>query len=250
MRKLVIFLMVNVLALGSVAWASEPPATPKFDKSALSIILEIQNVEEPSLLINRVDDAVNHLLLKQPRYKKAEDFAEYVYYFVHKKFLRDYQEFSSIDNTIAGGEYDCLTGTAMYSFFFTELGIPFSVVENNFHIYLLLYPGTENEILLETTDPRHGFVKDSKTISHLKQEYAKRNYQGTARVKLDMDVDKTLKGYELVGLLLYNQSVKNVNLGKIDQALELAEKSLEYYSGERITKLIKWLNAEKLYASL
>lgn len=240
---LVLFYAVHAFGSGS-------PPQPKFDRPALKAMLEYYSLEELTGLLSKMDRTVDHLSTRKGKYKKVTEFTEYTYYYVHRKFLRQYKEFSSLNLTIGEGQYDCLTATALYSYFFTELGIPFSVVENNYHIYVLVFPGTQDEVLIETTDPKNGFVTDDNIIDQLKIDYAKANYNSMATVKLDFDLNNLLEGNELIGLLLYNESVKNVNMGRIDEALELALQSQTYYSGERVAKLISWLKAEKLYASI
>lgn len=246
--KIIVCIMLTTL-LGTGAFASTSPVA-SFAKKDLNVILEAGPNRQYSQVMDRIGEALSTLDKKQGQYKNQTDFAEYVYFFVHKKFLKNYVQFASLENTIIKGNYDCLTGTALYALFLSELDIDHVIVENNFHIYLLLYPGSEQEILLETTDPMYGFITDQTEVARLKEEYKAANMASQAKVQLAMDLDRKLSGSELLGLLFYNQSVKMVNLGDMDAAIDYAGLSSKYYNGERLIKLLYWLNREQLQASI
>ena len=231
-------------------------ATPNPVKSAFNI----QDVEQ--LIVSHTDFKVSetttklraslrYLQKKQNQYKNAEDFAEYLYHFVHRKYLKEYKNYTTFAETVVDGAYDCLTGSAVYSLFLSELNIDHSIVETNYHIYLLVYPGTGKEILLESTDPLHGFVTDQDEIEELKKTYAAKNVESRdVQVRFDMDIEHQLEGKELIGLLFYNQSIKYVNQGQFNKARYYANQALKYYNGNRITNLIEWLDTSYISASI
>jgi len=76
---------------------------------------------------------------------------------------------------VNSGIHNCLTGTALYTLFFTELNVDHAIVETNHHIYMLLYPGTAKEILLGSINPLHGFAIDPYEINLLKPQQANAN---------------------------------------------------------------------------
>ena len=247
LKIFICIMLATILETGAFA-STSPEAS--FAIKDLNVILEAGPNRQYSQIIDKVGEALSALDKKQQRYKSQTDFAEYVYFFVHRKFLKNYVQFASLENTVLKGNYDCLTGTTLYSLFLSELGIDHVIVENNFHIYLLLYPGSEQEILLETTDPMFGFISDQTEIARLKEEYKAANGVSKAKVQLDINLDRMLSGSELLGLLFYNQSVKMINLGDVDAAIDYAGLSSKYYNGERIIKLLQWLNTEQLQTSI
>ena len=184
---------------------------------------------------------------KQLKYKNEQAFAEHVFYYIHNRLLKDYTEYASLDQTLQTGSYDCVTATAMYSLFFSELDVPYTVVETNYHLYILVFPGTDSEALIETTDPVAGFVSNKNEVAERKEIYLKGNQEVRAnQVDLKWDVEHALGGSELIGLLLFNQSVKHYNLGNKNKALELANEALIYYPSSRIRTYVQFLKGNSL----
>ena len=190
---------------------------------------------------------LTHLKKRQVKYKNEQSFAEYAFYYIHHRLLKEYKEYASLDQTLQKGDYDCVTATAMYALFFSELDVPFTVVETNYHLYILVFPGSEYEVLVETTDPFDGFVSNRKEVEKRKELYAKGNEEIRAnQVDLKWDVQNNLKGSELIGLLLFNQSVKYYNLGNKKKAVEFANEALTYYPSPRIRTYVQFLKGNSL----
>lgn len=189
----------------------------------------------------------SHLEKRKTKYKSESQFVEYAFYYIHKKLLKKYIEYASIDQTIENGAYDCVTATAVYSLFFTELEIPFSVIETNYHIYVMVYPGTSNEILIETTDPVKGFIANPAIIANRKQLYASNNAElEDNQIDLSWNVENILKDEELVGVLLFNQSVKQFNAGNKSEAIKFATEALTYYSSTRIRSYLNFVKGNQI----
>ena len=190
---------------------------------------------------------LERLVKRQLKYKNEQAFAKYTFYYVHNKLLKNYTEYASLNQTLESGAYDCVTATAMYALFFSELKVPYTVVETNYHLYMLIFPGTDHEVLLETTDPIAGFVTNKSEVAERRKVYLEGNSEvRTNQVDLKWDVEHNLRGSELIGLLLFNQSVKHYNLGNKDKALELANEALTYYSSSRIQTYVQFLKGNSL----
>lgn len=188
-----------------------------------------------------------HLKKRQLKYKSELGFAEYTFYYIHNRLLKQYTEYASLDQTLQKGSYDCVTATAMYALFFSELDVPYTVVETNYHLYILAFQGTNNEVLIETTDPVAGFVKNKVEVNERKELYVKGNSELRAnQVDLKWNVENNLKDSELIGLLLFNQSIKNYNLGNKAKALDLANEALTYYASPRIRTYVQFLKGDRL----
>ena len=240
------------LSVELIANTNGPPIEkPEFPFSAIEEVLIPFGDENPEETKRKLADSFEFLSKKQTQYKNTVDFAEYVYRYVHRKYLKEYNEFTSLPATLINGSYDCLTGTTIYTLFFTELGIDHAIVETNYHIYILLFPGTESEVLLESTEPINGFITDHVEISKLKAQYlAANNKNRNVQFKLDLNLENYLEGKEIVGLLYYNQSIKKINEGAFSEAKELAQMALSYYSGERVMGLINWLDGQESVSSI
>jgi hypothetical protein len=223
--------------------ASPYPVKSDFNLQDMEQLIVSTEDVKSSEALDRLHSSLTYLHKKKQQYNNQENFAEYLYFYVHKKYLKKYKKYTSFAETVDNGTYDCLTGTALYSLFLSELDIGHSIVETNYHIYILINPGSGKEILLESTDPHYGFVTDQKKIARLKKEYVAENDQKReVLVQFNIDINHRLKDKEIIGLLFYNQSIRNINLGLYDRARDCASQAIKYYSGERVTNLITWLN--------
>lgn len=190
-------------------------------------------------VLGKLNIVIAQLKKRQGLYKSENDFVEYAFYLTHRKLLKDYDKYASLTETLVVGKYDCLTATAVYSIILGELGIKHAVVETNYHIYILVNPDTEDEIFLETTDPRYGFISNPVEIEASKEKHLMANAtQNSALVHFDFNIERRLEGKELVGLLYYNQSIKALNSGKWEEAFDIAQEAFNYYPNERLIKLI------------
>ena len=81
--------------------------------------------------IVRFSESLNH---KRFRYKQEIDFWKHVYYKVHRKYLKTYSSPSTLNDVLVTGNYDCLSGTALYAMIFQALGADYQIIETNYHI--------------------------------------------------------------------------------------------------------------------
>lgn len=210
---------------------------------ALSLNEKSLNNLNPNELLGK---HLTQLKKRKTKHKKQAQFVEYTFFYIHNKLLRKYRQYASINETLESGVYDCVTATAVYALFFTELDIPFSVIETNYHIYVLVYPGSKNEILLETTDPVGGFIADHEEITVRKKQYTLGNQELTSdQVNFNWDVENSLKGNDLIGVLLYNQSIKQFNANNKTVAIALAKEALIYYDSKRIKTYLSFIEGNQ-----
>jgi len=245
-RLLTIFLLASFVALASPPNDGNP-TQPRFGIEEFDTALSYYTQEHTSL---KPSETLNkhfvHLKNRQVKYKTEIGFTEYAFYYIHQKLLKNYTEYASLDQTLTKGAYDCVTATAMYALFLFELDVPYAIVETNYHIYILGFPGTDHEVLMETTDPVSGFITNKVEVEKRKALYAKGNSEvKDNQVDLGWNVEDNLKDTELIGLLLFNQSVKHYNNGNKEKALELANEAVTYYSSPRILAYIHFLEGNQ-----
>lgn len=247
LRLFTILLISGLVSISSV-FGEDNPNKLKFGVEEFKKVLSYNLQETLSIDVQTtLAKHFEHLQKRQPKYRSEKAFAEYSFYYIHKKLLKQYREYASLDQTLKSGAYDCVTATAMYALFFSELDVPFTIVETNYHLYILIFPGTEREVLLETTDPFGGFISDRNEVTERKELYVKGNSEIRAnQVDLKWNVENRLKDSELIGLLLYNQSVKHYNLGNKKKAIELANEALFYYASPRIRTYVQFLKGNSL----
>lgn len=231
-----------------VSFAAEPESSHHLGindvKEAFLLNADASNER---LALNKLTEVIAHLEARQVKYKSEEDFVEYLYYYTHRKLLKNYTEYPSLETTLIKGDYDCLTATAVFSILLSEMNIDHSVVETNYHIYILVYPDSENEVLLETTDPHYGFVSDQNEIEVTKREYMMANSdQRNTLTQFDFSIEHRLEQKELIGLLYYNQSIRELNHGNRKKARAIAEIAHTYYTRPRVTSLINIIDSVNL----
>lgn len=197
--------------------------------------------------LEKINDVLVHLEKRQLKYKSEDDFVEYLYYYTHRKILKAYSEYPSLEETLLDGKYDCLTATAVYAILLNELDISHAIVETNYHIYILVHPGTANELLIETTDPRNGFIKGQDEVRVSKNHYLRNNLEPrNTLISFDFDLERKLAQKEIIGLLYYNQAIKQINLGDWQKASEFASMAKEYYTETRVSTLIEMIDTLSL----
>ena len=246
-----LFLGLFICLFTITAKASEP-GTPRVGVADVqNLLINHSNLNDNNPALDKLQSILNSLTKKQEQYKKEGDFVEYIYYFTHRKLLKKYDQYASLSATLILGEYDCLTATTIYSILLTELSIPHTIVETNYHIYLLIYPDSDGEILLEATSPNNGLIANVDAIKQLKAEYkSANNEQEVGQIKMNLNIERRLEGKELIGLLYYNQSVKELNLGNLQKAEKLANMARKYYPNVRITSLIEFIDTASRSASI
>ena len=181
-----------------------------------------------------VGEFINQLSNKQHRYQDQRDFLRFIFYKVHSKYLRHYKNFATFEDLYQRKAYDCVTGTALYSWIFDHLGVEYKVMETTFHIYLLIANG-DDPIIVESTNPVEGFISDPDKVSSAMETYTKdgspvkgsNNYY-----QIDQPVDNQITVKELLGLYYHNMAVEAYNRKDLSAALILQEKAfMQYPSG-------------------
>ncbi|MEM9859304.1 MAG: hypothetical protein AAF843_18240, partial [Bacteroidota bacterium] len=114
-------------------------------------------------LTEKLTGYIQGLESKRSKFKRQEDFISFVFYKTHRKFLKRYTPYTSFRTLSKSGAYDCLSATSLYSYLFHALDIEHTIVETSYHIYIIAN-ADNNSILLESTDPIYGYVKDKKEI--------------------------------------------------------------------------------------
>ena len=238
----VLFLLHSVLAAASSGKGHELRIADVEELLAVDSQLELK-----SLALDKIEAVLTHLKKRQPKYKSEEDFVQYLYYYAHQKLLKKYSEYPTLAETLVDGRYDCLTATATYSILFSELAIAHNVIETNYHIYIMVYPGTEHEILIETTDPLNGLIEEEEEIISYRNQYIQSNIaERNTLIDLDLNIERSLEQKELIGLLYYNQSVKEINEGHWEKAKLIADQALEYYKKSRVYTLVSIIDSVEL----
>lgn len=199
---------------------------------------------------SELNEFVNILKEKKSKYKREDLFFEYLFYKTHRKFLKHYAEYSSPADVLKNGRYDCLSGTTFYALLLHELRIPYTVIETNYHMYLLIQT-TKGNYLYESTDALYGYTKDTDEIESKLNTYQSANARKASEkgeYVFDMNLNKKLGLMELAGLHYYNQAVNQFNHGLLAEATSSIEKSYVFYQSPRTAEFTKIL-LQRIYGT-
>lgn len=189
---------------------------------------------------------------KKQNGKDTEKFLKYAFYKTHRKFLKHYNQYSSLQTTFAKGNYDCLSGTALYVLLLEELGYTYEIKETDYHIYILVTAkvgdnGNYYPFLFESTDPLSGFVSDEKDILKRRDYYLNpalvdEGMKGISdknwEYQFSRSVDNSINKIELAGLQYYNIGIAQYNRYEFKEAIKSLQKALFFYDSPRIKEFL------------
>lgn len=193
-------------------------------------------------------------IAKKQDIKDTETFLKYAFYKTHRKFLKHYNQYSSLQTLFAKGDYDCLSGTALYVLLLEELGYIYEIKETDYHIYILVTAnakdsdtGSNYPFLFESTDPLSGFVSDEKEILKRQDYYlnptpVEEEMKGISNkdreYQFSRAVDNSINKIELAGLQYYNLGIAQYNRHEFKEAIKSLQKALFFYDSPRIKEFL------------
>jgi len=187
-------------------------------------------------------DFVDRLESKRPSFRDDHEFVSYLFRKTHQRILRSFHSQASFDETLSRGNYNCLTGTAVYAMLLAHFGLPYTIVETNYHIFILTETN-RGKVLLEATDPYHGFSDQAEAIEKRIAGYRKNKIAETDPGKnyyhFSFDLYNEVTLDQLLGLLHYNLAIANYNGGEILAAIGHLDLALELYNSPRIEELAR-----------
>ncbi|MEO9475455.1 MAG: hypothetical protein ABJG41_07960 [Cyclobacteriaceae bacterium] len=188
-------------------------------------------------------DMLDKLYRCKTRSRSKSQFLEKAFYQIHRKNLGWYENYVSFAQTLESKKYDCLTGTALYALILDKMEISYTVLEFDFHIFLLA-EADGKEILIEATDPLGGFVTDAEEIgrriksSLLNAQYKDKYYRTYLQNEINL--------VELAGLQYYNLAVDLFNKKKYKEAKKFIKKANVLYPSERIQQTARLITSVSL----
>jgi hypothetical protein len=172
------------------------------------------------------------------RERNSLKFSQFLFTKTRQSFLRRYVHEASFRQTLEKGQYNCLTGTALYAVLLDHFSIPYRIVETNYHIFLMVRT-EEGEVLFEATDPLNGFVDNATEIEKRIERYrrnaplqvadqTKKYYTYNVNLYRDVSFD------EVKGLLHYNLSTEAYNARNFQSAILHLERTVSSYNSPRL----------------
>ncbi|MDW8331153.1 MAG: hypothetical protein RMK43_05830 [Cyclobacteriaceae bacterium] len=172
-------------------------------------------------------------------------FVKKLFHYVHRHILNDFTEEISFNQTIATGNYNCLTATTTFALLLDHFNIRHQIVETTYHIFIIAKL-QDNEWLIETTDPLHGLIRKDQVISQRLENYRKivPQQNGYTGYLFKKDIFNVTSLTGLRGLDFYNQAVYAFNRKDMKQSVYLLQQASVYYHSPRIHELadLLWLS--------
>lgn len=199
------------------------------------------STDSVSITSDKLGSLIVNLEAHRQRFNSERSFLRYLFTKTHHKILQNYVEYCSFNTTLNDGDYNCLTGTAIYAILLTHFNIDFKVIETNYHIFLIAST-REGETLFESTDPVNGFVNDSDAILKRTNTYRENKIVSVNRdnsYQYNFSIYNHVSMEELLGLIYYNYSIDAYNHKDLMRAINYLDKASRFYQSKRIEELSK-----------
>ncbi|MEQ9424349.1 MAG: hypothetical protein RJQ09_08040 [Cyclobacteriaceae bacterium] len=164
-------------------------------------------------------------------------FLRHLFYKVHKKFLKHYRQYASVNETFKNGAYDCVSGSVLYAYALEYFGFEYYANESAFHVNLHVKLN-DGDVVFEATNPLSGFLTSSKEILNLEQQINLENEsQGFDNRQIGFN--------ELIGLQHLNLSIHLFNTGRYIEAAKAIGIAYHYYPSDRIRDMAMLINSQR-----
>lgn len=198
-----------------------------------------------SQLKNELDEFVVRLYKRKNRFPSDIEFAKFLFTKTHDKYLKHYIKYVPFNELFYKGNFNCLSGTALYAYLFEQLGYQIKIFETRYHSFLIITKNGKYEALVEATDNENGFINGTDKIISRIEEY--QNNESNINPPINsVPVDQyphlnAIGIKELAGLHYFNLAVVHFNKLEYQEALfHLKKAHLLYPTSKRVTDMIAY----------
>lgn len=186
---------------------------------------------------NELNEFTALLEKKKTKYRSEQAFLKYLFYKVHRQYLKKYRHHTTFYHLFEDGYYNCVTGTALYAILLDAFDLNYQIRETPYHVFLVVYSSDHTDsVLLESTDP-HGFIDDSKDMANainLYQETQAEQEDPTSVYDYNFDIDESINLRKLAGLSYFNQAVDHYNQQQPHKAIQYLKQAIVLYPAKRM----------------
>lgn len=208
------------------------------ENDLLTSYLSTTSLANEALAEDRIAVLVEKLEAK--KIKSDRQFLRTLFNSTHRQLLKQYDQYSDFEEIFQNGKYDCLTATALYSVLLNKFDYTYSIIETNYHIFMIVKT-EEGDVLLESTDPINGFEYIPEKIDDRIKTYKENLVSNTSKDKnyytFSFNLFHEVNPEQLTGLLFFNQCVKAFNNQEWQKAIQLLKKARLVYDSPRIGEL-------------
>lgn len=213
----------------------------------LSAFLSADNPLENKTVLKEFENLVAKLEKTRTKRNSDYSFLRALFYKTHNSLLHEYDRLATMDETLASGNFGCLTGTAIYAILLEHFGFEYRIIELPNHVFIHLTANNQSYIF-ESTLPLGGFMTTTAEMDKiLEQPWVNQRRISELSTVGEWFTDfKVLPGKyatinleQLAGLQYFNESAKLYLKKDYSSAMDLALQAYELYPSERNEKLMQ-----------
>lgn len=201
------------------------------------------------------NELVQDLDQKRAKTKNELNLLRYIFQKSHKSLLKDYVKHSTFNEMLKEGKFDCVSGSATLGMLLDRYGYDYTIVETDYHVFIVVNVKDEN-IILESTLPIGGMITSSSDVQAYLDSYKTVEFAqlssltqrlGNPEVDLsDNAIFRKVSLIQLAGLQYYNDAITHFNEQSFGLASKQLSKAILLYDSERI-KNLRELAIEQAY---
>ncbi len=183
---------------------------------------------------------------------EIEYFLDLLFYKTHQVLLKNYSKHSDFMGMMKNGNYDCVSGSQVYSLLLTHFNIDHTIIETDYHVFVVARVEGK-EYILESTDPLNGFIKNEEAviqyIAKFKPRHLSKSIQNSVEIgaenystNIENTMFKKINFKQLSGLQFYNHSINAINKKDFGLARKEINKAMELYPSNRIKSVSLLIN--------
>lgn len=252
--------MKNFLIIGVILFILIDPTglsishATSFDKGDASS-KTILNLDSLQTVYGKENKRIQKLIQKLDgdfeKHGSNEEMLRIIFYRAQQLMLNKYVQFSSFNELIQNGSFDCVSGTTLYALILDRYDFKYDIKETSFHVFLIVHL-QEKEYIMESTSPLDGFIEDEGEIENfiskyepspserVQQKISEKSGMLTSPLHQPL-VYNSISLEELIGLQFFNRAISHYNQEQFFEAYNNIIKAKKYYASERLLTLSKIL---------
>lgn len=168
---------------------------------------------------------------------------------IHKEVFLEYELYTPLGDVFEHGIYNCVSGTAYYSYLLVKMGYQPEIWETPFHVYLSFLNHSGERIMIETTDPDFGFITSKSRMAELESlysqfdgnwgiEHAKIGNIRNEKQDASSSFKRRINFLELNGLQYLNRGITSMLTGEMEDSYSDLSKADFFYPSPRTKALM------------
>ncbi len=210
----------------------------------------------------RCRDGLNALISRMKKAgvdeKKQKKQVKEIYEETHASLMVHYEEEAYFPDLFRTGDFNCVTGSVVYSLIFTEFGIPYSIQKGLNHVNLVAFPETLT-MLVESTDSEEGIRTMDKGAKEAYVEQLSRGKLITPEQRMQGNIasifmqyalsESQIDEYELASYQYFNKGIFEAIELQFEESHKALEKAFYLKPGLELAGMLLQTGAMVLHQS-